>query len=248
MVVQREAGSDLSTSHKRLGSKSLLTRDADGNLSHATVRDMTDEERAAMASPEPEVVYVTAPEPRRRTKEEEELVDAVNDFVSVLLEVHVYPRVARLWHEKTVPAIKSKWTAAKGARKAAPSAPAQPAVTASPAAVETSQELQAAEADYRINMSSAEAQARYLVALATKAFSEEQMEILANANIEDGEGFAELERALSELSPEQVRDILENLQANPALIQGGAMEQLLKILQMSRFEVRPAAIEERIDR
>lgn len=86
--------------------------------------------------------------------------------------------------------------------------------------VDSSNELMAASEEYRRDMSSAEAQARYMMALAAKEFSEEQMRIVANANIDDGEGFAELEATLAELPPQQVAHMIENLEANPSFIEG----------------------------
>ncbi|HET6295673.1 MAG TPA: hypothetical protein VFG33_19955 [Kribbella sp.] len=90
--------------------------------------------------------------------------------------------------------------------------------------VDSSNELMTASEEYRSNMSSAEAQARYMMALAAKAFSEEQMRIVANANIDDGEGFAELERTLAELPPQQVTHMIENLEADPSLLIEGAFD------------------------
>jgi hypothetical protein len=96
-------------------------------------------------------------------------------------------------------------------------------------------------------MSSAEAQARYLLALAARAYSDEQMRLVSNAHIEEGEGFMELQRALAELPPQQVANILENLEANPSLLNDGTLDELGKILGISRVDGGYVPIEERKD-
>ena len=60
-----------------------------------------------------------------------------------------------------------------------------------------------------------------MMALAAKAFSEEQMQFVANADIDDGVGFVELERTLAELPPRQVTHMIENLEANPSWLSTG---------------------------
>lgn len=96
-------------------------------------------------------------------------------------------------------------------------------------------------------MSSAEAQARYLAALAARAFSDEQMKLVANANIVDGEGLAELQQTLAELPPQQVRSIIEAVEANPSVLKGDILAELGKLLGLDRVEEAPVAIEERGD-
>ena len=65
-------------------------------------------------------------------------------------------------------------------------------------------------------MSRAEAQARYLAALAARAYSEEQMRRVAGANIVDGGGVAELERSLEELPADQLKALIQSMATNPA--------------------------------
>ena len=83
-------------------------------------------------------------------------------------------------------------------------------------------------------MSRAEAQARYLAALAARAYSDEQMRLVTGANIVDGEGdggsVAELERSLAELPPAQVRSLLEKMAADPTMFSEHTLAELASIL------------------
>lgn len=81
-------------------------------------------------------------------------------------------------------------------------------------------------------MSRAEAQARYLAALAARAYSDEQMRLVASANIVDGEGdgITELERSLAELPPAQVRSLLEAMATNPTMLSEDTLAELASIL------------------
>lgn len=57
----------------------------------------------------------------------------------------------------------------------------------------------------------------------------------------------ELQRALAELPPQQVANILENLEANPSLLNDGTLDELGKILGISRVDGGYVPIEERKD-
>lgn len=176
---------------------------------------------------------------------------AITEIVSLLVDFGVAwatPRVKKFSDEKVRPVIASNRDRLAGRRMASKIIPAGEPIVVDATVVEPSTELIAESEDSRPHMSLEEAQARYLLALATKAFSDEQMRILSNARIDDSEGFAELQRVVSELSPEQVADILEKVQANPSLLRGGTLDQLLKILRMGQADVRPVPIEERADR
>lgn len=252
MVVEIDEGSDLSTSRKRPGSKSLLTRDSDGKLGQATVRELTDAELEDL-EPEPEVVFVVA-EPPPRSKEEQEFIDTMVAVINHVIDVHVAPRVGRLIETKVKPALKRQTAAAKqklgGSRANVP----PPAIAAAPKGA-AGRELEAAAVNYRINMSSAEAQARYLVALAARAYSDEQMQLLLNADIEDAEEFAALTHALSELPPEDVAKLLDAVRTNPLVLDGELLVQLRRLLGLEqvvlgtvpvdRWAPSPPAIPER---
>lgn len=83
---------------------------------------------------------------------------------------------------------------------------------------ELAQESTTAPEVDRPNMSAAEAQARYLAALAARAYSEEQVRLVTNANIVDGEGLAELKRSLAELPSDEVKALIEEMVINPSML------------------------------
>jgi len=88
--------------------------------------------------------------------------------------------------------------------------------------------VEAAE-DTRPDMSSAEAKARYLAALAARAYSDEQMRLVASAKIVDG-GLVELERALAELPSDQVKALIEAMATNPSMLGEDTLAALASIL------------------
>ena len=67
-------------------------------------------------------------------------------------------------------------------------------------------------------MSSAEAQARYLAAMAARAFSEEQMNMVQNAHIIDAEGLAEIGVRTAKLPSGDVRELITRMVADPSLL------------------------------
>ena len=81
-------------------------------------------------------------------------------------------------------------------------------------------------------MSGAEAQARYLAALAARAYSDEQMRLVTSANIIDREddGVHEIERSLAELPPAQIKSLLQAMATNPTMLSEDTLAELASIL------------------
>jgi hypothetical protein len=162
-----------------------------------------------------ETVYVPV-EQRRRTREEEELEQFIADLVYHLIDrgiAKAKPLAEQWWRETARPAIEARRTRRRSRRLAE-----KKAVSVEATVVEPSRELAEAPVAERPNMSSAEAQARYLAALAAQAYSDEQMRLVANANIVDCDGVAELQRSLAELPPGQIKSLLEAMATNPAML------------------------------
>ena len=85
----------------------------------------------------------------------------------------------------------------------------------------------------RPSMSRAEAQARYLAALAARAYSDEQLELVRNSNIVDMQGVEELEESITRLSHDQVRGLLEQMVRNPAMLADDTLAHLASLLGQS---------------
>lgn len=82
-------------------------------------------------------------------------------------------------------------------------------------------------------MSRAEAQARYLAALAARAYSDEQMSLVTGASIVGGEGVAELEASLVHFPPVQIRALIEAMVTDPSMLAEDTLAELASILGRS---------------
>ncbi|MGD8149557.1 hypothetical protein [Ornithinimicrobium sp. Y1694] len=189
--------------------------------------------------PEPliitETVYIPADE-RRRTEEDEEFQMAVAALVVQLIGVGVskgLPLVEQWWRETARPVVQAKRAAfderrsrRKGRRKTAPS------ITEAG----LSHDANAVSVNQRPQMSSAEAQARYLAAVAARAYSDEQMRLVANSTIVDGEGHSDLPRLLKELPPDQVKALIEQMVRNPHMLGEDTLADLASVLGRPALE------------
>lgn len=217
---------NLTPGRKREGGLHQNLFDTDGNLKGSArfVPDKNDEPQPVYVT---ETVYVTVEE-RRRSAEDEALQQAITDLIAQLLDRGL-PLAEKWWRERGRPALDARRAKARE-RRLERKAKKDTAI-ADTTVVGPSQELAEAAAEQeRPRMSSAEAKARYLAALAARAYSDEQMRLVMGANIVDGEGIADLERSLAELPPDQVRKLLEAMATNPTLLQENSLAELASIL------------------
>ncbi len=238
---------------KRKGRRKSQTQQRAGEKSDPTVTYETVYEHETVYVNE--TIYVSEEEYERRQAHEREEnerqaserlenAEQIANVVRLLIAVAT-PHAKRLWHEKARPVIEAQ-RAKRAAHKARRAATKQPVVV-EVTVVDDGPELAVAEEVYRTDMSNAEAQARYLAALAARAFSDEQMKFVSNANIVDGEGLAELQRTLVELPPQQVIGIIEAVEANPTMLSGDLLAELGKLLGLDRAEPEAVPIEVRKD-
>ena len=107
------------------------------------------------------------------------------------------------WREKARPALGARLTtrrARRSSHRAAITDAQRPTADEPATKVVTSDHA-------RVRMSSAEAKARLVAALAAEAYSKEQLRLVTTAQIVDGGSFAELQQALAKLpSPGQGPD------------------------------------------
>lgn len=219
---------DLNPGQKREGGLHQNLFDSEGNLK-GSARFIPDG-----SEPEPlvvtETVYVPV-EQRRRTREQEELEQAIADLVSHLISrgiAKAMPLAKQWWQETAHPAVvdqRARMFERRSRRKAQKKGAAIEGTV-----VEPSQELSEASEEDHPNMSSAEAQARYLAALAARAYSDEQMRLVTSANIVDGEDLADLKRSLAELPSNQVKSLLGAMATNPSLLDEANLAELASIL------------------
>ncbi len=92
-------------------------------------------------------------------------------------------------------------------------------------------------------MTGAEARARYMLALAARAFSDEQMRVLAAADVvDDDDGYAELERAAAELPAHEAAALIAALTSSSVLGED-VLAELRRILEYAPAVGEPALIE-----
>lgn len=219
---------DLTPSQKKEGGLHQNLFDKDGNLKGSArfiPDDSTDSEPLVVT----ETVYVPL-EQRRKTREQEELEQAIADLISHLIDrgiAKAKPVVDQWWRERARPAIDTKW---ERMRKRTRRLADQKTGTATVAVGEPVRDATQAVAEDRPKMSKAEAQARYLAALAARAYSDEQVRLVTNASIVDGESIAELQRSLTELPSGEVRGLLEEMAMNPSMLNEDSLAELASIL------------------
>ncbi|MFF3753206.1 hypothetical protein ACFYYH_22515 [Streptomyces sp. NPDC002018] len=169
-----------------------------------------------------------------RSKERDELVEVISELLSHAIYHAVAtakPHVKRWWKNQALPAIKSRWNRPARTRGTdSQPATAEASTVIEATVVNSSQEVVSALDGHRASMSSTEARVRLLLALAAKAFSEEQVRIVSSAHIEDDDGFVELARAVAELTPQQVANVVKTLEANPSFLDDETSAELGKIL------------------
>jgi hypothetical protein len=204
-------------------------------------------------APNIEYVYVSGfgaaeEAPYQLSEQDKELAEALANLVKlgiITAAVAAAPHVKKWWTDKVVPTFRGARDGVKSTFKRVPHrrkdhGPSSTAVVASvvdPAPVQSSSELAVAFQDYRTRMSSVEARERFVAALVARAFSDAQMNILQNAQIEDEEGPVELEGAIRALTPQDVAETLkEILERNPSLLDRVTLTELGSILGGGRAD------------
>lgn len=224
---------DLTPGQKREGGLHQNLFDSEGKLK-GNARFIPGDE----SDPEPlvvtETVYIPV-EQRRRTREDEELEQAIRELVSGFIDLGIAkakPHVEQWWRETARPAIDTQRAKirVRGSRRKAQKSAAVVERPLEGTIVESSSELVEGQQEDRQQMSSAEAQARYLAALAARAYSDEQMRLVTSASIVDGEGLAELTRSLARLPPDQLRRLIAEMATNPDMLGEDSLAELASIL------------------
>jgi hypothetical protein len=240
MWVEWDDDADLSRSRKKPGAYSPLTRDGDNNLGHVTLRDVDDDEDEYdwETDPEPD------PEPLFHVNADGELVPTQLGEV-VLAAVYgvilaarwAAPHVKRWWTDQAVPFLKKSGRRLSRDRGADDQVSVEESLAEyfmlpQSAPTESSQEVVAALDEYRASLSSAEARERLVAAVVARLYSEEQLRILSNAQIEDDGTALELASAMQTFTPQQLGEsITLMLEANPAWPDKETLAELERILE-----------------
>ena len=211
-------------------------RDDEGHLSGHAEFIPGDDDDDWESTPEPVYIYVNEDrDSQPRSKERSELEELLGNLIilGVLVAFEkAKPHVRKFWRDRAVPVMKSGWGRLKHLRESRSQvAGGAPAVVADHSPEEAGEEVIDALETYKASMSSAEARDRFVAALMARMFSEEQLRILRDARIEDGDDSQELESAADTVTAKQVgENITLMLQANPSLLNEDTLAELGKIL------------------
>ncbi|GAA1018418.1 hypothetical protein Aple_074180 [Acrocarpospora pleiomorpha] len=243
MWVEYDDGSHLSKSQKKPGEYSPLTReDKTNKLGHVTLSDIDEDDD------DPQVVFVyhmeSSPSSGPVAREEPSLSDHAIGLLGNLLIAgadaaadKARPHVTRWLAEQAAPTVMSTWNWLRSRRPGWPAGRAEQAAAAEPAPSTERQEVVAALQACQASMSTEEARNRFLAALVTRLYSEEQLRILREAQIEDVNGLLEVDSMVEALTVEQLRSAITALiEENPSLVGDGAQAELGKILDGGRPE------------
>jgi len=239
--VEVPDGQHLGFSRDTTGARRAHLFDDETNdlVGHAELFEL---DEAGAFSPNSEYMDLAYPEaaqaaPRPLSEAQRELAEVLGIFMAeVIIEAAeaTASHVSRWWSAKVVPAfgasrhgLKPTYTRLPHRREDhSSSSTAVAAWVEDPVPTPSSGDLAVAFEAHRIRMSSAEARERLAAVLAARAFSEEQMKILSNVQIEDEDGPTELGRVVRGLTPQDVAEtLIEILERNPPLLDRGTLTE-----------------------
>lgn len=223
---------DLSPGQKAEGGLHQNLFDKDGKLK-ASARFVPSEESEPSSVHVTEHMFVTAEE-RRLSREQEELLNTViKATIEGLFEqsVKAAPHVRQWWNSSFRPFLSKqrdripKLTKGKNHKG---DEILEPVVDDN---THQDRDLPAvADSGPRPKMSSAEAQARFLAAMAAHAYSEQQLALLNSADIIDSADLSEIQNRIAELPPHQVRELMTQIVSVPSMLTEDKLAMLASLL------------------
>jgi hypothetical protein len=221
---------DLTPGRKKEGGLHQNLFDSEGNLrgSARFIPDDGDDEPLTVT----QTVFVHIDE---RRDQEDWRYEALSQLAVYLINEGIpkaKPYVEQWWRELARPAIDARRAKAleRRERRRARNTVQAEIATAEPPTQEPGHELATEVAQDRPDMSLAEARARFLAALAARAYSDEQMRLVNGSNIVGNVSMAELKSPLAELPPVQVVRVIEAMATNPSLLGEDTLAQLASML------------------
>ena len=183
-----------------------------------------------------ETVYVPADE--RLSKTQEMVAEIVSSVIVKLIEDGVQvakPHVQRWWNETAVPFTKAKakdWKHRRSSRHAekAPQGVEEIVIDDVTSSSGESSSISILQADERPTMSSAEAQARLLAAVAARAYSDEQLRMVSDSQIIDTKDSETIRSTLSQIPREHLIAVIEHKTRHPHLLEESNLANLASII------------------
>lgn len=218
---------------KKEGGWSQNLFDEDGRLKANARFVPTDEDFEFSSGYVTDTMYISSGE-RQLREEDKELARllalAVSNLIAIGIE-RAKPHVKRWWNETAWPSIKE--TASKISRPRPRLKAAEVLAEAKKDTVSSDQVVEVPDEE-RMEMSPAEAQARLIAAAAARAYSDQQMRLVTNANIVDANGVDDIRRQLAQLPQEQLAALIEHMMLNPAALEEESLANLASLLQPQR--------------
>lgn len=183
-----------------------------------------------------ETVYVPAEE--RLSKTQEMVTEIISSVIVKLIEDGVQvakPHVQRWWNETAVPFAKAKakdWKHRRSSRHAekAPQGVEEIVIYDVTSSSGESSSISILRADERPTMSSAEAQARLLAAVAARAYSDEQLRMVSDSQIIDTEDSETIRSTLSQIPREHLIAVIQHMTRHPHLLEESNLANLASII------------------
>lgn len=183
-----------------------------------------------------ETMYIPADE--RLSKTQEMATDIIASVIVKLIEDGARaatPRVKRWWNETAVPFAKEKtngWKRRHTARHSEKKPQSVEGIVIDNVASSTEESSSATimPTDERPVMSSAEAQARLLAAVAARAYSDEQLRMVSGSQIIDVENIATVQSALTQVPREHLVEFIKYMTRNPRLLEESSLANLASLI------------------
>ncbi|AGN18562.1 hypothetical protein J433_00610 [Corynebacterium glutamicum MT] len=222
---------DLTPGQKKEGGLHQNLFDEDGKLK-GSARFIPSDEDFSDPLVVTEKVYVPVEE-RRKSKEQQELEDTIAELTTALILngiTKAKPHVQHWWRESFQPFVKRQWSSLRRNEPSVKSSVAVPVEEIGQESVQESSSAFALQDVERPRMSSAEAQARMLAAIAAQAFSDEQMRLVNSSEIVDEDDVDSVREAISKMPPEIVAELVKRMVTNPSMFEEKALAELASVL------------------
>lgn len=222
---------DLTPGQKKEGGLHQNLFDEDGKLK-GSARFIPSDEDFSDPLVVTEKVYVPVEE-RRKSKEQQELEDTIAELTTALILKGITkakPHVQHWWRESFQPFVKRQWSSLRRNEPSVKSSVAVPVEEIGQESVQESSSAFALQDVERPRMSSAEAQARMLAAIAAQAFSDEQMRLVNSSEIVDEDDVDSVREAISKMPPEIVAELVKRMVTNPSMFEEKALAELASVL------------------
>lgn len=237
--MARQAGyyewdDDLTPGKKKEGGWHQNLYDTEGRLKGSARFVPVDDQEDPIAVTE--TMYVPADE--RLSKKQEMVTDIIASVIVKLIEdgaKAATPRVKRWWNETAVPFAKEKtngWKRRHTARHSDKKPQSVEGIVIDDVASSTEESSSATimPTDKRPVMSSAEAQARLLAAVAARAYSDEQLRMVSGSQIIDVDNVTTVQSALSQVPREHLVELIKYMTRNPRLLEESSLANLASLI------------------